>query len=312
MIRLLSLTLLILSGSYLFGQNYIVASNGETIPTFHMNRGDSLFRRGEAKQAIIEYRLQNKEKYSISKYELACAYARDGQFDSSFRCLNLNFQYDHRAAPLINPDFLPMMDDPRWELFQNRWIDTALKEAPGCIKDIPLAKLLWKMFARDQAYYYELQILGPRFGDSTAVTSTFWYLKKELFGENERLLDSIIAIKGWPKYSQVGATAADAAFMVLQHSGFAKQEKYLPVVKALCEQHEADWESYAHLYDRVCYYKGKPQLYGTQIDLDKVTGEYSFYPIEDEANVNKRRAEMGMRPIEEYAKMMGFEYTPAK
>lgn len=59
-----------------------------------MNRGDSLFRRGDVKQAIVEYRLQNKEKYSICKYELACAYARDRQHDSAFHYLFLNLQFD--------------------------------------------------------------------------------------------------------------------------------------------------------------------------------------------------------------------------
>jgi hypothetical protein len=38
------------------------------------------------------------------------------------------------------------------------------------------------------------------------------------------------------------------------------------------------------------------------------TGEQIFYPIEDEKNVNMRRANVGMQPIEEYAKYFGIDY----
>jgi hypothetical protein len=299
--------------SFLDAQNYILTSNGETIPTVHLNRGDSLFRLGQVKPAIREYRLQNKEKHSICKYELACAYARDGQVDSSFHYLFLNLQYDTSRYALINPDFLAMRNDPRWNRFEDQWLDSMLMKRPGSIKDIPLAKLLWKMYARDQAYYYELRILHPRYADSSAITQTFWNLKRELNNENLRLLDSIIAVKGWPKVSQVGSTASAAAFLVIQHAELKVQQRHLPLIKTSCEQKEASWDFYAHVYDRVCILQGKPQLYGTQCEVDPKTGEYKFFPIEDEANINKRRKEMGMKPIEEYAEMMGFKYTaPAK
>jgi hypothetical protein len=33
-----------------------------------------------------------------------------------------------------------------------------------------------------------------------------------------------------------------------------------------------------------------------------------FHPIDDELNVNERRASMGLEPLEEYAKRFGFIY----
>lgn len=48
---------------------------------------------------------------------------------------------------------------------------------------------------------------------------------------------------------------------------------------------------------------------------DKATdgdGKYDFHPIEDEANVDKRRAEIGLGPLEEYARLFGIEYKPVK
>ena len=63
----------------------------------------------------------------------------------------------------------------------------------------------------------------------------------------------------------------------------------------------------ALLIDRIRVYKGQKQLYGTQVKMES-TRQKSFDAIEDEKNVNKRRAEVGLGPLEEYAKQFGFEY----
>ncbi len=42
------------------------------------------------------------------------------------------------------------------------------------------------------------------------------------------------------------------------------------------------------------------------------TGKNEFFPIEDEANVNKRRAAVGLEPLEEYAKHFGIDYVLPK
>ena len=52
--------------------------------------------------------------------------------------------------------------------------------------------------------------------------------------------------------------------------------------------------------------KGKKQKYGTQL-ISYNDGPLRLHPIEDEANVNKRRAAMGMGTIEEYLKQFGLE-----
>lgn len=288
---------------------WIVASNGETLQTVHQFRGDSLFKLGQVKQAIHEYRLQNSEKYAMCKYEIACAFAKNLQYDSAFYYLNANLRYDHTHYVLINPDFLPMMGDPRWDALANRWIDSVNKTNPGTIKDVPLAKVLWKMHARDQAYYYELAVIHPSMHDTSALSMTFWRLKEELNQLNHRLLDSIVDAKGWPLISQVGTAACSAAFMVVQHAALENQLKYLPMIRQTCEKGEAEWDFYAHVYDKVCCAQKKPQLYGTQLEYDAKTNSLHFYPIEDEANVNKRREAFGMMPVEEYAEMVGFIYS---
>ena len=66
-------------------------------------------------------------------------------------------------------------------------------------------------------------------------------------------------------------------------------------------------QSLALLEDRVLTGQGKEQIYGSQLRIDS-TGKNSFFPIMDEWNVNKRRASVGLGPLEEYAKHFGVEY----
>jgi hypothetical protein len=64
----------------------------------------------------------------------------------------------------------------------------------------------------------------------------------------------------------------------------------------------------ALLEDRVALGKGKKQIYGSQIHRDQKTGKYIVAPIEDEPNVNKRRAEVGLEPLQDYVKHWDIDY----
>ncbi|MEO6540026.1 MAG: DUF6624 domain-containing protein, partial [Ferruginibacter sp.] len=57
--------------------------------------------------------------------------------------------------------------------------------------------------------------------------------------------------------------------------------------------------------------QGKEQIYGSQVKMNDA-GKYEFFPIKDERNVNKRRASVGLQPLEEYAKYFDIEYVLPK
>jgi len=66
----------------------------------------------------------------------------------------------------------------------------------------------------------------------------------------------------------------------------------------------------ALLEDRVLVREGNAQIYGTQLKRNQETGALELEPITDEANVDKRRAEMGMESLADYLKRFDLEYTP--
>lgn len=121
-------------------------------------------------------------------------------------------------------------------------------------------------------------------------------------GDRERTerLTEIIDEFGWPTRSLVGTDGATAAWVIAQHSDqdVEFQERALELMREAVTDDEADPTELAYLEDRVATNRGEPQIYGTQIGC--VDGEAVPGPIADEANVDERRADAGLQPLDEY------------
>lgn len=119
----------------------------------------------------------------------------------------------------------------------------------------------------------------------------------------------IVRQHGWPGPGLVGMDGTEAAFLLVQHAEHSFQEEMLPLVEKAYRAGELRGQDYALLKDRVLVGEGKPQIYGTQATFGGK--ELTPSPIEDEANVDKRRAEVGLPPLAEYLKDMKEFYFPA-
>jgi hypothetical protein len=117
-----------------------------------------------------------------------------------------------------------------------------------------------------------------------------------------RRLREIVEAYGWPGVSDVGEQGANAAWLLLQHSpDFEFQRTTLGLMEEASERGEASPRSLALLTDRVLIHQNRPQRYGTQFRF--IDGGLEFYPIEDSATVDERRASVGLPPLEEYRRL---------
>jgi hypothetical protein len=123
---------------------------------------------------------------------------------------------------------------------------------------------------------------------------------RESHERNAARLGEIIEAHGWPGRSFVGEEAADAAWLILQHAigSPSLQRRGLALMTEAATTGDASLIHVAMLEDRIRSNEGKRQRYGTQFDWDE-NGLMSPLPIEDEANVDKRRAEVGLIPLAE-------------
>ena len=130
--------------------------------------------------------------------------------------------------------------------------------------------------------------------------------------ENQQLVVSIIENCGFPTAEQHGSKSVEAVFLVIQHAGKKLRETYFPLIKQSAEKGDIPWNRVALMEDRMLMDKGEKQKYGSQLRKDHGSSEWEVWPIEDPENVNKRRAEVGLEPIEEYVRHFGIEYNGCK
>ena len=118
----------------------------------------------------------------------------------------------------------------------------------------------------------------------------------------ERLKEILAEIKGWPAISRFGTETPKAAWLVALHATHnpAFQADCLRQMMAL-PANEYDLIDRVYLEDRVLISSGQPQRYGTiwNVVSNPAIDEFDVVPsrMEDPANVDARRAQVGLPPL---------------
>jgi hypothetical protein len=119
--------------------------------------------------------------------------------------------------------------------------------------------------------------------------------------DNTARMKDIVQQYGWPGPELVGTDGSEAAFVLVQHADYMLQKEVLPLVRNAYLTGRLKGQDFALLQDRVLVREGKPQIYGTQFNIAGT--ELIPEPIEDEPNVDRRRADVGLPPLAEYLAM---------
>ncbi len=110
----------------------------------------------------------------------------------------------------------------------------------------------------------------------------------------------------------VGRDGVEAAFLIVQHADRDPefQQQMLPLLIEAHHRGEVKGGDVALLTDRVLTGMGKPQRYGTQIEI--VGGEFVVKPVEDSEQLDQLRAQMGLPPMEAYLQLIRKAYGSQK
>lgn len=124
--------------------------------------------------------------------------------------------------------------------------------------------------------------------------------------DNLRWLKGLLEKRStWPGYSVLGQKGSHDLWLMVQHGDRDRpfQQHALKLLAKAVAAKDASGGDLAYLTDRVRVGMNQPQVYGTQ--LTSAGGWLRPQAIEDEANVDKRRAEVGLPPLAEYLKTAG-------
>jgi hypothetical protein len=240
-------------------------------------------------------------------YEIAstCALLWTTQMrDTAFYFLGRALAEDHTLKVLYDPQFLSLIDDPRWKEVETGQIKK-YEAKNGSIQNEPFARELFKMIIKDQGFMYVGNIERRKYienGGHFSSPSIFPVLAMEErnMKENQEALLQLLDRYGWPTASAVTEYAAAGAALIINHSSYELRSKYFPLLKEAFEKGEAQSLRFAKMQDRLLVEEGKEQLYGTQIKFENLVR--TPYPIENPHSVDQRRAKIGLGPLKPYLK----------
>ncbi len=154
-----------------------------------------------------------------------------------------------------------------------------------------LRKTLLEMTAKDARVREELAKTGELF-DGYAEKMEAVHL------ENAAELEKMIDEFGWTGISLVSKDGAEAAWLIVQHAISLPEfsRRCLKLLEKAVSENEAEKYQLAYLQDRIAFFEGKPQKYGTQSDWN-ADGKMQVWTLEDAEKVNEFRAEIGLKPL---------------
>jgi hypothetical protein len=198
---------------------------------------------------------------------------------------------------------------PRRLLLHMREKEDRRKSYVSLVTNLALRKELLTLVEQDQNLRNDMIKSGVDHPDKAILARL-----DALDSQNTVRMRSIIKKFGWPGAELVGWDGTEAAFTLVQHAAHSLQKELLPLVKAKFKAGIIQGPNYALFLDRVLVDDGKPQVYGLKAKpfAQWKNGEPVLYPIADEANVDKRRAEVGLSSLAEYRLFLKRMYYPER
>jgi len=257
------------------------------------NEGAAAYQNGdyEACARLFERAYEAGATTPAVPYNAACCFARLGQIENAFKHLDLATQRGWRDVDHLNsdPDLESLRSDKRWA----DMVDRAAAHRAEFRRSMTHADLYDELMRRMKVDQDVRLAEEPDVAKMTQIDA-----------DNTAWMKQVVEKHGWPGQAMVGRDGAQAAWLLVQHADQDHdfQRRCLDLLTKAYEYGQAAADQVAYLTDRVLVAEDKPQLYGTQFHV--VDGNLQPFPIENEAEVDKRRAAMGLGPLADYAAQM--------
>lgn len=248
--------------------------------------------------------------YLSTMRNAACAFS-SGDNDYLAEQLKIAFDLSWGGSKNIfnnYPEFEYLKDSP----FEKTIDEMYLQYAKEAGVDLEMMAEFETIQYEDQRYRQEMGPVEEKYGWQSPQMDSLWVLQNRADSINTARITEIIDEHGYPGKSMVGDGFASTAFLVIQHADLEIQEKYLSVITKAADDGEVRWSSVALLVDRINMRNGKPQIYGSQLNTNKETGELFFAKIAEPHKIDSIRATVGLGPIQSYADHWDLTWDPEK
>jgi hypothetical protein len=151
---------------------------------------------------------------------------------------------------------------------------------------------------------------GATFGskDVEALTGPVIVEMQRIDAENRTWLKDVVNRYGWPGKSLVDSDGAQSAFLIVQHANHDLPfQKHCLTLMQQAPTGDVAPDQIAYLMDRTRLVDGQKQVYGTQVELKD--GRWIVSSVENPEELDRRRKEFGLPPIEDYLKLVRTMYS---
>ncbi len=278
---------------------------------FSLFQSEDFLTAAETYQAAFDKHAE--EAKSLDVYNAACAYSLANESDNSFELLFQlanEFKYSNYWHVGSDLDLKALHDKEEWDELMAIMQDNK-NEAEG-VERSELSDLLDEILLKDQGGRKEFRAALNEYGYESEEAKKIGrqvYLSDSM---NVITITNLLDNQGWPELNKIGRSGSNAIFLTLQHSNLETQEKYLPVLTQAVADEKIAPGALALFEDRLRLGQGKKQVYGSQVNRDRETGQNYVQPLMEPEKVNERRAEVGLGPIEDYLKTKGIDWDVEK
>lgn len=274
-------------------------------------KGDESYNTKNYKASVgyYEQAFKIEHKSSSDLYNAACAAALNNEDKKAFKWLDLAIDngYEGIAHIKIDNDLTSLHDKKEWQ----KTIDKLQKKIDvlSANYDKPLQKELLDIYTEDQGIRGEFMKIYKDPNSNKKKIDSIGKIMGQKDSINLIKVLKILDEKGWVGKDVVGAQANQTLFLVIQHSDLKYQQKYLPMMREAVKKGNANPANLAYLEDRIALREGRKQIYGSQSSKNKTTNKWQISPMIDPDNVDKRRAEVGLGTMKEYAAKLDIEWN---
>ncbi|MCV9930477.1 hypothetical protein OIU83_22645 [Flavobacterium sp. LS1R49] len=273
----------------------------------NVQKADSCYNRKDFKTSVEYYEKAFKLEHTNPSqlYNGACSAALSNNTKKAFDWLNLAIDNGYKNLNHLEKDSDLATLHPEKE-----WQKTIIKlqkklDIIETNYDKPLQKELIAIYEDDQNIRKEFMTIYRRPNYDKKKIDSIGKIINYKDSLNLIKISEILDKKGWIGENVIGSQANQTLFLVIQHSDLKTQQKYLPMMRDAVKKGNAKASSLALLEDRIALREGRKQIYGSQLAKNPATNKQYISPLEDPDNVDKRRAEVGLGTIAEYAQKWG-------
>ena len=141
-----------------------------------------------------------------------------------------------------------------------------------------------------------------KYGVESEEAQKYQRIYEENHAINEKIVRDILDTSGWPDRDIIGEQGNLTICNVIQHSDNEVRIKYLPMMREAVAAKQLHPRFLVRAEDRIATERGDLQLYGGQMKYYPETKSFNVWPVYDPANINERRAAIGLGTIEEHLK----------